>query len=121
MDRLFTHASESLGSPLTEEGKRQLHSSFVGFVQSSPELTERYSNDPTIVEDFWKAFTSSFIDPVRRTASATVQGRVASAIVPQDRPGAPAPVSSGPKPANLDERANQAWALYQQNKRPGSE
>ncbi len=121
MDRLFTHASESLGAPLTEEGKRQLHSSFVGFVQSSPELTERYSNDPSIVEDFWKAFTSSFIDPVRRTASATVAGRVASAAVPQDRPGAPAPVTPGPKPANMDERASQAWALYQQNKRAGSE
>jgi hypothetical protein len=119
MDRLFDHASTSLGSPLTEEGKRQLHSSFVGFVQSSPELTERYSNDPTIVEDFWKVFTSSFIDPARRAASATVQTRTGTAI-PQDRGGVIAPVSPGPKPANLDERANQAWALYQQSKRPGS-
>jgi hypothetical protein len=116
---LFSHASESLGAPLTDEGKRQLHSSFVGFVQSSPEMTERYANDPTIVEEFWKAFTSSFIDPARRAASAVVQTRTGVGV-PQDRPGAPAPVTPGPKPKDLDERTAMAWNLYQQNKRPGS-
>ena len=114
MDRLFEHATTSLGSPLTEEGKRALHSSFVGFVQSSPELTERYANDPTIVDEFWKMFTSTFVDPVRRNAAATVSGRAAAtATLPQDTPGGAPRVSPGPKPANLDERAAQAWAQYQ--------
>lgn len=118
MDRLFSKASESLGAPLTDEGKRQLHASFTGYVQSSPELIERYSNDPTLVEDFWKAFTSSFIDPARRAATATVVGRAAAgSALPQDIPGGVPRTTPAPQPANLDERADQAWALYNQNKR----
>jgi hypothetical protein len=114
MDRLFTHASDSLGSPLTEEGKRALHSSFVGWVSSSPELTDRYANDPTIVEDYWKMFTSSFVDPVRRAAATTAVGRATSgAQLPQDTPGGlPRPIGGAVKPANLDERAAQAWSQY---------
>lgn len=120
MDRLFTHASQSLGSPLTDEGKRALHSSFVGWVQSSPELTDRYANDPSIVEDYWKMFTSSFVDPVRRTASATAVGRaVAGNGIPQDTSGgAPRPMGGAAKPADLDERAAQAWAHYQTIAKP---
>lgn len=114
MDHLFDRAATSLGSPLNDEAKRALHSSFVGFVQSSPELQNRYANDPTIVDDFWKAFTSSFIDPARRAAGATVQGRAVTAL-PQDTPSGAPHVTPGPKPANLDERAAAAWALYQHN------
>lgn len=114
MDRLFSHAAESLGTPLTDEGKRALHSSFVGFVQSSPELTERYSNDPTIVEDFWKAFTSSFIDPVRRTTSAGVATRAAQPGTPQDTPSGAPRVPAPPQPKDLDERTANAWIQYQQ-------
>lgn len=114
MNKLFDHAAGSLGAPLTDEGKRALHSSFVGFVQSSPEMTARYANDPTIVEDFWKAFTSNFIDPARRVASATVAGRAAVAL-PQDSPGGAPRATPGPKLNSLDERADAAWALYQQN------
>lgn len=111
MDRLFDHAQREMGSTLSDSAKQQLHASFVGYVQSSPELTERYANDPTIVEDFWRAFTSSFIDPIRRTAAAPVPGR-ASVPLPQDTPGG-APRTSPPAQfQNLDERANAGWALY---------
>jgi len=118
MDRLFSHAAESLGAPLTDEGKRALHASFTGFVQSSPELTERYANDPTLVEDFWKAFSSSFIDPVRRTATATVAGRAVQGMgIPQDTPSGAPRATPAPQPANLDERAANAWVQYNQSKR----
>jgi len=114
MDRLFTHASESMGSPLTDEGKRQLHASFVGWVQSSPELTERYTSDPTIVEDFWKAFTSSFIDPVRRNASAGIVGRAAAgAALPQDTSSGAPRATPAPSLGSMDERAAAAWAQYE--------
>lgn len=115
MDRLFSRFSESTGSPITEEGKRQLHSAFVGWVQSSPELSERYSSDPTIVEDFVKAFTTSFIDPVRRTAAAgTVTRAAGTPALPQDAPaGALRTGTPVAKPNGLDERAATAWALYQ--------
>ncbi len=111
MGKLFDHAAASMGGPLTDTAKAQLHTAFVGYVQSSPTNTARYANDPSIVEDFWKDFTSSFIDPVRRTASATVAGR-ANAQLPQDTPGGiprSAPVT-GPK--SLDERAAAGWAQY---------
>ena len=116
MDRLFTHASESLGSPLTDEGKRALHSAFTGFVSSSPELTARYANDPTLVDEFWRAFTSSFIDPARRAASATVATRT-NAAIPQDTPGGAPRLPVPPKPANLDERVAQGWAQNEQMKK----
>lgn len=115
MDNLFKHAQETIGAPLTDEAKRVLHSSFVGFVQSSPELTTRYANDPTIVDDFWKAFSSNFIDPSRRAATVAAVNRVPGAI-PQDTPSGAPRVAPGPQPANLDERAAAGWALYNQNK-----
>jgi hypothetical protein len=117
MDRLFTHAAESLGTPLTDESKRQLHAAFTGFVSSSPELTARYANDPTLVQEFWKQFTSSFIDPVRRTASAAVVARAPGAL-PQDTPGGAPRGTPAPTPANMDERAAAAWTMYQQNHKP---
>ena len=118
MDRLFAHASESSGGPLTDEAKRVLHASFTGFVQSSPELTERYANDPTLVEDFWKVFSSSFVDPARRAVTATVAGRAAlGATIPQDTPGGVPRATPAPQHANLDERAANAWTQYQSTKR----
>lgn len=116
MDRLYDHASQSLGAPLTDAGKRQLHAAFTGYVSSSPELMARYSNDPTLIQEFWTDFTSSFIDPARRVASATVAGRAAGAL-PQDTPGGAPRATPAPHPANLDERAANAWAQYQATKR----
>ena len=111
MNRLYSVASESMGVQLTDDAKRNLHASFVGYVQSSPEAYERYLNDPGLVEDFWKAFTSSFIDPVRRTATATVAGRAPVAL-PRDLPGGVPSPAPAPKPANMDERVSQMWSGY---------
>ena len=116
MDRLYEHASTSLGAPLTEAGKRQLHSAFTGYVSSSPELMSRYASDPTLIQEFWTDFTSSFIDPARRAASATVVGRAQGAL-PQDTPSGAPRVGPAPQPANLDERAASGWAQYQTTKR----
>jgi len=113
MDRVFDLAEKSLGSPLSDEGKRQLHASFIGFVQSSPELSARYANDPTIINDFWTTFSNSFIEPARRVASATVAGRAAAvAGLPQDTPSGAVSTSKAPAFKSLDERANAAWAQY---------
>lgn len=115
MDSVYKAAETALGGQLNDDAKRHLYTSFIGYVQSSPELTQRYSQDPTIVDDFMRAFTSSFIDPVRRAASATVQGR-ASTIggLPQDTPSGSVRTNNAPKPANLDERAQLAFELYKQ-------
>jgi hypothetical protein len=111
MDRLFTKAGETLGGPLSDDGKRQLHAAFTGYVQSDPDLVERYSSDPTIVDDFWKAFSSNLIDPVRRTAAANVTDRIGQNL-PQDVPGGAPRATPAPQPANLDERMNMAWQQY---------
>lgn len=122
VNNLFTKASESLGAPLTDSGKEALHQAFVGFVSSSPERTARYTNDPTLVDEFWNTFTSSFIDPARRVATATVAGRAAaSAGLPQDTPSGAPRASLQPQPKTMDERADAAWAMYNANKRPGSQ
>jgi len=112
MDRLYEHAQQSLGAPLTEEGKRALHAAFTGYVSSSPDLMARYANDPTLVQEFWNGFTSNFIDPARRAASATVATRAAG-VLPKDTPSGAPQTTPAPKPGNLDERAAQAWAQYQ--------
>lgn len=120
MDRLFDMAAKDLGAPLTEAGKRALHKAFVGHVQSDEELATRYSQDPTIVEDFWKDFSSNFVDPARRAASAAVATRAASTqALPQDKGGSPPPVSQPPKPKDLDERSATAWARFEQLRQQG--
>jgi hypothetical protein len=112
MERLFKNAETTLGAPLSEEGKRGLHSAFVGFVQSSPELTARYSEDPTIVEDFWKLMSSTLIDPVRRSTAAGVQARLPVGL-PQDTPGSGTPPVAGPPhPKDLDERVATGWTAF---------
>lgn len=109
VDRLFSGAETALGGALGDEAKRQLHNSFVGFVGSSPELTARYSSDPTIVDDFLKQFTANFIDPVRRAASAGVIARAPGAL-PQDGPSGTPQRAPSPAFQTLDERVAAGWA-----------
>lgn len=112
MDQLFDRAEKSLGAPLSEEGKRALHASFTGYVQSSPENTQRYVNDPKLLDEFWQAFTGNFIEPARRLASATVVDRTNTPI-PRDTIGSGPHLSQAPKPASMDERAALAWQQYE--------
>lgn len=117
MDRLFQHANEAYGAPLTDDGKRLLHSAFVGYIQSDPSIGERYANDPSLVDEFWRMYSSSFIDPARRAASATVAGRAAvGAALPQDTPSGALRPSPAPAHQSLDERMQAGWAQYQQSK-----
>ena len=116
LDRVYSQAAESLGAPLSDEGKRALHAAFNGWIQASPEYGQRYLDDPTIVDEFWKTLSSTLVDPARRTANAQIASRVPGAL-PQDNPaGVPTP-GPAPKPANMDERVNQMWAGYNANKK----
>jgi len=111
VDRLFTKTAEALGTPLSDEGKQFLHSSFVGWVQASPERADRYSNDPSIVDDYVKVFSSNFVDPSRRTANAGIPGR-ANIPSPQDTPGGAPRIPAPPQPKDLDERVARGLAMY---------
>ena len=110
-ERLFSLAAEHFGAPLSEEGKRALHTAFVGHVQSNPEMAQRYASDPRLVEEFVKWFASSVIDPIRRTAGAAVTGRAPQAL-PQDTPGGAPRATPAPRFANLDERAAATWTTF---------
>lgn len=112
MNRLFEKAAESLGSPLSDDGKRQLHAAFTGYVSQSPELTNRYANDPQLVDEFWNAFTSSFVTPARRATAAAAEVRTATPL-PSNAPSGQPLTQPVPQPGNLDQRAAQGWAAYQ--------
>ena len=120
VDKLFDKASTSLGGPLSEEGKGVLHQAFVGYVQSTPERQARYTNDPTLVDEFLRSFTSSFIDPVRRNAAATTAARAGQvATLPQDTPSGGMRTGTPATPQNLDERAALGWAQFLAHKNAG--
>lgn len=112
MDRLFSSASDSFGAPLTDDAKRSLHASFVGWIQQSPDRQERYASDPSVVDEFWKAFSSNFIDPVRRSATVTAGSRI-GANLPLDTPGGAPRATPAPQFDNDDQRLASGWAQYQ--------
>lgn len=118
LNRLFDMASKSLGAPVTEDGKRALHMAFSGYVSSSPEMSARYAQDPTVVEEFWNTFESNFVGPARRSAGAQVQQQAGQRMIPQDSPSG-LPVVQGPaQPRNLEDRVSQAWAAFNASRQP---
>ncbi len=116
VNQLFSSAEADLGAPLTDESKRTLHASFVGYIQSSPELVNTYASNPNFAKEYWKAFSSSFIDPVRRVSAASAQGRT-QVPLPQDTPAAAPRVGQPEKPSSLEDRVNRSWTAYNQTKR----
>jgi len=116
INRLFAAAEADLGQPLTDEAKGVLQANFVGYLNSDPRVADVYASDPTFAERYWKAFSSQFIDPVRRSSNVSAQTR-ASVPLPQDSRGGAPITAPAAKPANLDERVNLAWTAYNQGKR----
>lgn len=114
-NQLFDAAAADLGE-LSDEAKRSLHASFVGYVQSSPELVNAYANNPNFAKEYWRAFSSSFIEPVRRVSAAQAHGRT-QVPLPQDTPAAPPRVGMPEKPGDLDDRVSRSWTAYNQSKR----
>jgi hypothetical protein len=118
MDRIYEKAAVSLGGPLTDAAKQTLHTAFTGFVASSPEVVNRYANDPSLVDEFWTSFSSTFIDPVRRTAAVGAVARTGTPL-PTDSPSGALRTTPAPQFKNLDERSAAAWAQYQSGKTGG--
>jgi hypothetical protein len=118
MDRLFSLAGTTYGGPLNDDAKRSLGSAFVGYLQSNPDVYERYQQDPSVVEEFWTAFTERFISPIQRSQAVATANRIPGAI-PQDPVSNGLPVSQAPKPATQDERLGQALEHYKSKLRTG--
>lgn len=50
---------------------------FISWVERDPEARERYlSQDPSLIDDFWKRTTAAVLDPVRKNAAAQIAQRV---------------------------------------------
>lgn len=114
MDRLFKTASDSYGNPISDAQKRYLQASFVGWASGDPELEARYETDPSIVDEFWKEFSSNFIEPARRIATTSAVGRAPSNL-PQDTPSGGLRTSAPPEaPKDLDGRVDLAWQAFKQ-------
>lgn len=116
VSRLFSVAEQDLGQALTDEAKATLQAQFTGYIQSDPRLINMYASDPTFVERYWKAFSSNFIDPVRRISAAGAQTR-AQAPLPQDGRGGIPATAPAVKPQGLEDRVNLAWETYNRTKR----
>ena len=113
MNRVYDHAEKTLGSPLNDEGKQALRAAFAGYVQSNPEYQQRYVDDPTIVDQFWKTLSSTLVDPARRASAISTAARVPGAL-PQDSPAGLPPTSGpAPQPQGLDARAKLAYQMFQ--------
>lgn len=120
MESIYSRVGDALGQPLSDAGKRVLHNAFSGWVASSPELSARYTQDPSMVDEFVQDYIATFIDPVRRGATAQVQQQVGQPrTFPQDAPSGVPQVTPTPQPRSLDDRAANAWTLYQTQRRQG--
>lgn len=118
MDRLFKNAETTYGNPLNDDAKRSLGSAFIGYLNTNPEAYERYQQDPSVVDEYWSAFTDRFIDPVRRQSTVATMNRIPAAI-PLDAPSGGVPTSQAVKPANQDERLALALATYKAKSNQG--
>lgn len=111
LNTLYSKAEEAYGKQLGPVGRASLKASLIEYLNENPEAAERYNNaDNSVIVDFWKAFSSELVDPVRRSATAQVVDRVPHGI-PQDTPSIPR-TSAPQQPANLDERVNMAWSQF---------
>ncbi len=111
LDKLYSLATTDLGGSLSDSGRDNLRANFVGWLQSNPEAAQRYAYDPPVVNEFWKAFTSHFIEPIRRTQASQTVARVPNGL-PQDAPSGNSITGGAVKPKNLDERGDAAWATF---------
>lgn len=114
MNSLFKAAEDTYGTSLSDSQRNYLKAAFVGWASADPELASRYQNDPTLVTEFWKEFSSSFVDPARRVATANTAARV-PANLPQDNPSGSVRTSQPlDPPKNADEVVDRAWATFKQ-------
>lgn len=117
-DRLYKAAEQTYGQPLSDDAKRTLGASFIGYLQSNPDAYQRYQYDPGVAEEFWKAFSDRFVSPARRNATVDTTGRIPQGL-PQDSPSGGIQPSQAPKPQTQDERLRQALDVYKANSRFG--
>jgi hypothetical protein len=104
--------SEAYGEKTDPVTRGIFESAFISWVERDPEARDRYlSQDPSLVDDFWKKATAAVLDPVRKNAAAQVAQRVERV---QRLPGVPRSTTAvgaprPPKPKTEDDLHDAAW------------
>lgn len=112
LDRLYKLASESYDGQLTDAQKAALTRTFIGYVNSDPEMRQRFESDPAIVDEYWKDIASNFVEPARRNAVVSGTARIAQNL-PKDDPSGGLVTSTPAKPKDKDERMALAWQAFE--------
>ena len=113
INTLFTAVEKGIGNELSNDAKRAIHGSFVGYVRTNPQVAARYTQDPTsVVNEYWKTLQTTLVDPVRRAQAAAVQSGAAPAPVPQDKPSGAPRTTPPPVPKSLDDAVKGSWQAY---------
>lgn len=119
MDRLYKTFGDSYGQPLSDAQKSYLKAAFIGWASNDPELASRYQTDPSLVDEFAKEFSSSFVEPARRIATTQNVQRTTPAL-PQDTPSGNVRVTQPiDPPKDLDDRVSRAWQAFDTIKKGG--
>lgn len=109
---LQSKVSEVYGDKTDPVTRSIFENAFISWVERDPEAQQRYlSQDPTLVDDYWKKATAAVLDPIRKNAAAQVAaradriGRLPSVPRSTTAIGAPKP----PKPKTEDDLHDAAW------------
>jgi hypothetical protein len=113
---LQSKITEVYGEKVDPVTRGVFESAFISYVERDPDARERYlSQDPSLVEDFWKRATAAVIDPVRKSAAAQVAQRVqrVERLPSAQRSNTAIPGQKPPKPKTEDEMHDAAWNAMQ--------
>ena len=109
---LQSKVSEVYGDKVDAMTRSVFESAFISWVERDPEARERYlSQDPSLVEDYWKRMAAHVLDPVRKNAAAQVAQRVGRVerLPTAARSNTALPAQKPPKPKTEDELHAAAW------------
>lgn len=85
---------------------------FISWVERDPEAKERYlSQDPSLIDDFWKRTTAAVLDPVRKNAAAQIAQRVdrVNRLPSAAKSNTALPGAKPAKPKTEEELHDAAW------------
>jgi hypothetical protein len=109
---LQAKVSEVYGEKIDPVTRSIFENAFISWVERDPEAQQRYlSQDPSLVDDYWKKATAAVLDPIRKNAAAQVAqraeriGRLPSVPRSTTAIGQPKP----PKPKTEDDLHDAAW------------
>lgn len=109
---LQSKITEIYGDKTDPVTRSVFESAFISWVERDPQARERYlSQDPSLVEDFWKRTNAAVLDPVRKSAAAQVSQRVdrIGRLPSAAKSNTALPAQKPPKPKTEEDLHDAAW------------